>query len=157
MVRIFKIDAAIRNAFPECICGTNRKASSANQKASSENREVFFQRSGRLLRRAKGSYTHKFSKRGAASLMYCLCSHLGLPHLRLGLPRLHLSRNSRPATEGFPNCGINFKDVYRNLFDVHLYPSSYQTSCEQSGMYHHCYVSKQWASRPIQNLLNYAR
>ena len=72
----------------------------------SEEAEGFFQR---ML----GLYTYKFLKRGAASLTYLPCSHLGLPRLHLGLPRLRLSQNFGPATEGFPNCGINFKVEYR--------------------------------------------
>ena len=84
----------------------NRKASSENRKASSENRKVFSEESEGFFQRALGSYTRKFPKRSAASLT-CL------PRSRLGLPRLRLSRNSGPATEGFSNRGINFKDAYR--------------------------------------------
>ena len=98
----------------------NRKASSENRKASSENRKVFSEESEGFFRRALGSYTHKFPKRGAASLTYLPRSRLDLPRSRLdlprsrlGLPRLRLSRNSGPATEGFSNCGIKFKDAYR--------------------------------------------
>ena len=119
-VCIFKIDAAIRNAFPKCVCGatlqqTRRlfpkigrlllrigKFFPKNRKASSENRKVFSEESERFFRRALGLYTYKFPKRGAASLMYHLRSCLGL------------SRNSNPATEGFSNRGINFQDVYRS-------------------------------------------
>jgi len=93
----------------------NRKASFENRKASSENRKVFSEESEGFFRRALGSYTHKFPIRGAASLTYLPRSRLDLPRSRLGLPRLRLSRNSGPATEGFPNRGINFKDAYRRL------------------------------------------
>jgi len=75
----------------------------------SEESEGFF-------RRALGSYTHKFPKRGAASLTYLPRSRLDLPRSRLGLLHLRLSRNSGPATEGFSNRSINFKDAYRNNF-----------------------------------------
>ena len=109
-VRVIEIDAAIQNAFPKCVCGatppqTGRllprigKFFPKNWKASSEE----------LL----GLYTHKFPKRGAASLTYLPRSRLDLPRSRLGLPRLCLSRNSGPATKGFSNRGINFKDMYR--------------------------------------------
>ena len=92
----------------------NRKASSENRKASTENRKVFSEESEGFFRRALGSYTHKFPKRGAASLTYLPRSRLDLPRSRLGLLRLRLSRNSGPATEGLSNRGINFKDAYRN-------------------------------------------
>ena len=95
----------------------NRKASSENRKASSENRKVFSEESEGFFRRALGSYTHKFPKRGAASLTYLPRSRLDLPHSRLGLPRLRSSRNSGQATEGFSNHGINFKDAYRSKSD----------------------------------------
>ena len=65
-----------------------------------------------FFQRALGSYSHKFPKRGAASLTYLSRLRLGLPHLHLGLPHLCLSRNLGPATEGFPNRNINFKDAY---------------------------------------------
>ena len=91
----------------------NWKASSENRKASSENRKVFSEESEGFFRRVLGLYTHKFPKRGAASLMYLPRSRLDLPRLRLGFPRLRLSRNSGPAMEGFSNRGINFKDAYR--------------------------------------------
>ena len=91
----------------------NWKASSENRKASSENRKVFSEESEGFFRRVLGSYTRKFPKLGAASLTYLPRSRLDLPCSRLGLPRLHLSRNSGPATEGFSNRGINFKDAYR--------------------------------------------
>ena len=108
-VRVFKIDAAIRNAFPKYVCGatppqTGRllpkigrllprigKFFPKNRKASSEERWV---------------RTHISFRNGAASLTY-------LPRSRLGLPRLRLSRISGPATEGFSNRGIDFKDAYR--------------------------------------------
>jgi len=93
----------------------NRKASFENQKASSENRKVFSEESEGFIRRALGSYTHKFLKRGAASPTYLPRSRLELPRSRLGLPRLRLSRNSGTATEGFSNRGINFKDAYRSV------------------------------------------
>ena len=63
--------------------------------------EGFFRKSEGFFRRALGSYTHKFPKRGAASLMYLPRSRLDLSRSRLGLPPLCLSRNSGPATEGF--------------------------------------------------------
>ena len=96
-----------------------RRNSAANRKASSENRKVFSEESEGFFRRALGSYTHKFTKCGAASLTYLPRldlprSRLDLPRSRLGLLRLRLSRNSGPATEGFSNCGINFKDAYRS-------------------------------------------
>jgi len=91
------------------ISTTNRKASSANQKVSSENQKVFFEEAEGFFQRALGSYTHKFPKRGAASLTYLLRSRLGLLHLRL-------SQNSGPATEGFSNHSINFKDAYRSVY-----------------------------------------
>ena len=50
----------------------------------------------------------------AASLTYLPRSRLDLPRSRLGLPCLRLSQNSGPATEGFSNRGINFKDAYRS-------------------------------------------
>jgi len=90
-----------------------RRNSAVNRKASSENRKVFSEESEGFFRRALGSYTHKFPKRGAASLTYLPRSRLDLPRSRLGLPHLRLSRNSGPATEGFSNRGINFKDAYR--------------------------------------------
>ena len=96
----------------------NRKASSENRKASSENRKVFSEESEGFFRRALGSYTHKFPKRGAASLTYLPRSRLDLPRSRLGLPHLRLSRKSGPATEGFSNRGINFKDAYRMYHSV---------------------------------------
>ena len=77
--------------------------------------EVFSKELEGFFRRALGLYTCKFPKRGAASLMYLPRSHLDLPCSRLGLPRLRLSRNSSPVTEGFSNRGINFKDAYRKL------------------------------------------
>ena len=116
-VHVFKIDAVIWNAFPKCVCGetppqTGRllpkigrllprigKFFPKNRKASFEERWV---------------RTHKFPKRGAASLTYLPRSRLDLPHSRLGLPCLRLSRNSGPAAERFSNRGINFKDVYRS-------------------------------------------
>jgi len=91
----------------------NWKASSENRKASSENRKVFSEESEGFFRRALGSYIHKFPKRGEASLMYLPRSRLDLPRSRLGLPHLRFSRNSSPATEGFLNRSINFKDAYR--------------------------------------------
>jgi len=121
-VHIFKIDAAIRNAFSKCVRGatppqTRRllpkigrllprigKFFPKNRKASSEE--------------PLGLYTHKFPKRGTASLAYLSHSRLDLPRLRLGLPRLRLSRNSSPATEGFSNRGINFKDVYMTVVNT---------------------------------------
>jgi len=51
-----------------------------------------------FFRRVLGLCTHKFPKRGAASLTYLPRSHLGLPHSCLGLPHLCLFRNSGPAT-----------------------------------------------------------
>ena len=97
-----------------------RRDSAANRKASSENRKVFSEESEGFFRRALGSYTHKFPKRGAALLTYLPRSRLDLPRSRLdlprsrlGLPRLRLSQNSGPATEGFSNRGIKFKDAYR--------------------------------------------
>ena len=90
----------------------NWKASSENRKASSENRKVFAEESEGFFRRVLDSYAHKFPKRGAASLMHLPHSHLDLLRSRLGLLRLRLSRNSGPATEGFSNRGINFKDAY---------------------------------------------
>ena len=115
-VRVFKIDATIRNTFPKCICGvtplqTGRLLLRIG-KFFSEESEGFFQR-------VLGSYTHKFPKRSAASLTYLPRSRLDLPHLRLGLPHLRLSRNSGPATEGFSNHGINFKDAYRTYYERH--------------------------------------
>ena len=108
MVCVFKIDAAIRNTFPKCICGTTPKIgrllpkigkfSPKNRKASSEE--------------PLGSYTHKLPKRGAASLPYLPRLRLDLPRSRLGLPCLCLFQNSGPATEDFSNRGINFKDTY---------------------------------------------
>jgi len=117
MVRVFKIDAAIWNAFPKCVCGatppqTGRllpkngrllprigKFFPKNRKASSEERwvrtHITFQNAVQLL------------------LTYLPRSRLDLPCSRLGLPCLHLSRNSGQATEGFSNRGINFKDAYR--------------------------------------------
>ena len=89
-----------------------RRDSTANRKASSENRKVSSEESEGFFRRALGSYTHKLPKRGAALLMYLLRSRLDFPRSRLGLPRLHWSQNSGPATEGFSNLGINFKDAY---------------------------------------------
>ena len=71
-----------------------------------------------FFRRALGSYTHKFPKRGAASLTYRPRSRLDLPRSRLGLPRLRLSQNSGPATEGFSSRGINFKDMYCILYNT---------------------------------------
>ena len=81
--------------------------------SSSENRKVFSEESEGFFRRALGSYTHKFPKRGAASLTHLPRSRLDLPRSSLGLPRLRLSRNSGPTTEGYSNRGINFKDAYR--------------------------------------------
>ena len=116
-VRVFKIDAAKSERLSEmrlwCDSAANQKASSENRKASSENRKVFSEESEGFFRRALGSHTHKFPKRGAASFTYLPRSRLDLPHSHLGLPRLCLSRNSGPATEGFSNRGINFKDAYR--------------------------------------------
>jgi len=89
-----------------------RRDSAANHKASFENRKLFSEESEGFFRRALGSYTHKFPKRGAASLTYFPRSRLDLPRSRLGLPHLCLSRNSGPAMEGFSNRGINFKDAY---------------------------------------------
>jgi len=111
-VRVFKIDAAIQNAFPKCICGmtlpqTGRLLPRIGKFFSEESEDFF--------RRALVSYTHKFPKRGAASLMYLPRLCFDLPRSRLGLPRLRLSRNSGPATEGFSNRGINFKDAYHNI------------------------------------------
>jgi len=83
-----------------------------------EEGEVFFQR-------ALDSYTHKFPKRSAASLMYLLRSRLGLLHSRLGLPHLCMSRNFRLEMEGFPNRGINFKGVYLSDLDAMIPPLSY--------------------------------
>ena len=91
------------------ISAANWKASSANRKACSENQNVFSEEAEGFFRRVLGSYTHKFPKCGAASLMYLLRSRLGLLHLRL-------SQNSGPATEGFSNCSINFKDAYRSKY-----------------------------------------
>ena len=76
-------------------------------------RKFFSEESEGFFRTALGSYTHKFPKRCAASLTYLPRSRLDLPCSRLGLPHLRLSRNSGPATEGFSNRGINFKDAYR--------------------------------------------
>jgi len=102
-----------------CDSATNRKASSENWKASSENRKVFSEEPEGFFRRALGLYTHKFLKRGAASLTYLPRLCLDLPCSHLCLPRSRLSRNSGPATEGFSNRGINFKDVYHNYIVVH--------------------------------------
>ena len=87
--------------------------------------ESFFRESEGFFRRALGSYTHKFPKRGAASLTYLLRSRLDLPRSRLGLPRLRLSRNSGPTTEGFSNHGIKFKDAYC----THTQPSACRRLC----------------------------
>jgi len=97
-----------------CDSAANQKASSENRKACSGNWKVFSEESEGFFRRALGSYTHKFPKRGAASLTYLPRSRLDLLGSRLGLLRLRLSRNSDPATEGFLNRGINFKDAYRS-------------------------------------------
>ena len=120
-VRVFKIDAAKSERLSEmrlwCDSAANQKASSENRKASSENRKVFSEESEGFFQRALDSYTHKFPKRGAASLTYLPRSHLDLPHSRLGLPRLRLdlphwhlgllclrlSQNSGPVTDGFSN------------------------------------------------------
>jgi len=127
MVRVFKIDAAIRNTFPKCVCGVTplqtgrfllkiRRLLPRIGKFIPKKSEGFF-------RRALGSYTHNFPKRGAASLTYLPHSRLDLPRSRLGLPRLPLSRNSGPVTEGFSNRGINFKDAYRiSLASRHVFP-----------------------------------
>ena len=109
-MRLRRDSAANRKASSE-----NLKASSENRKASSENRKAFSEELEGFFRRALGSYTHKFPKRGAASLTYLPRSRLDLPRSRLGLPRLRLSRNSGPATEGFSNRGIKFKDAYRTI------------------------------------------
>ena len=93
----------------------NQKVSSENRKVSSENRKVFPKNQKASSEEPLGLYTHKFPKRGAASLTYLPRSQLDLPHSRLGLPRLRLSRNSGQATEGFSNCSINFKDVYHRF------------------------------------------
>ena len=105
-VHVFKIDAAIRNAFLKCVCGATLLQTGG-----------FFRKSEGFFRRALGSYTRKLPKCGAASLMYLPRSRLDLPHSRLGLPRLRSSRNSGQATEGFSNHGINFKDAYRSKSD----------------------------------------
>jgi len=98
-----KIDAAIWNVFPKCVCSATppqtRRLLPRFGKFFSEESEGFF-------RRALGSYTHKFPKHGAALLT-------NLPRSRLDLPHLRLSWNSGPATEGFSNRSVNFKDAYR--------------------------------------------
>ena len=116
-VRVFKIDAAIQNAFPKCVCGatplqTGRLLPKIGRLLL-RIRKFFSEESEGFFRRALVSYTHKFPKCGAALLTDLPRLRLDLPRSRLGLPRLHLSRNSGPATEGFSNRGINFKDAYR--------------------------------------------
>ena len=115
-VRVFIIDAAIRNAFPKCVCGaTPRQTGRLLPKTGRRLPRIgkfFSEESEGFFRRSLGSYTHKFPKRGAALLTYLPRSLLDLPRSRLGLPRLRLSQNSGPATEGFSNRGINFKDAY---------------------------------------------
>ena len=114
-VRFFKIDAAIRNAFPKCVCAQlHRKPEGFFRKSEGFFRESesFFWRIGQRIS-FQIRTAHKFPKRGAASLTYLPRSRLDLLRSRLGLPRLRLSRNSGPATEGFSNRGINFKDAYR--------------------------------------------
>jgi len=107
-VRVFKIDAAIRNAFPKCICSasppqTRRLLPQIGRLLPRIGK--FFEEVEGFFQRVLGSYTHKFPKRGAASFMY-------LPRSRLDLPCLHLSQNSGPVTEGLLNRGINFNGSF---------------------------------------------
>jgi len=138
MVRVLKIDAAIQNTFPKYICGatplqTGRLLPKIGRlprigKFFSEELEGFF-------RRALGSYTHKFPKRGPASLTYLPRSCLDLSHSRLSLLRLRLSRNSGPATEVFSNRGINFKDAYCNIIPTPVHPAVMSTWCLLGGKF----------------------
>ena len=101
------------------ISAANRKASFSNRKASSENWKVFFRNRGRLLPNIAGFINTCFWNMVQLCLPYLLRLNLGLPCLHSGLPHLRLSRNSGLATEGFPNCGINFKDAYHMYMCAH--------------------------------------
>ena len=72
-----KNDADIWNVFLRYSLCCKSKASSANWKVSSENWKVSSKEVEGFHRRVLGSYTHKFPKRGGASLTdlleLCLC------------------------------------------------------------------------------------
>ena len=130
MVCVFKVDAVIWNAFLKWVCGssplqTRRLLPQIGRlllrigKFFSEGTEGFF-------RRALGLYTHKFPR------MWCSFAYVSSA-FALGLPRLRLSQYSRAATEGFPNCGINFKDVYCTVRGHKVY--SYHRFNEDTEVY----------------------
>ena len=82
-----KNDADIWNVFLRHSLCRKSKASSANWKVSSENWKVSSKEVEGFHRRVLGSYTHKFPKRGGASLTDLLELCLCLPELCLCLPR----------------------------------------------------------------------
>ena len=141
-VRVFKIDAAIRNAFPKCVCGasppqTGRLLPQIGRLLPRIGK--FFLRSGRLLPKSAG-FVHTLSFRNTVQLRlhtYLPCLHLGLPRSHLGQPHLCLSWNSGPATGGFSNRSINFKDAYR-ICDAHWIDYPIAANQCLSTFIHHC-------------------
>ena len=72
MVRIFKIDAKIWNAFLICVRGAASPRSSENWKASFENRKVTSEDVEGFFQRALALYVPMFPKNGAALLTVLL-------------------------------------------------------------------------------------
>ena len=128
----------------------NRKASSENRKVSSENQKVFTEESEGFFRRALGSYTHKFPKRGAASLTYLPRSHLDLPCSRLGLSRHPWMKRRLLRSEGASG--------FQRAFNHHVIFPAPQTVLVKVTYSHHSdtFIIKNrlsWKAR-IQHILN---
>ena len=87
-----------------------RHITATNQKASSENCKVSFEDMEGFFRRPLGSYTHKFPKRGAASLT-------DLPELHLCLPSCVCNRKAEQQRKGFRKHLLFFKTpiVYKEI------------------------------------------
>ena len=113
-------ETPFQNAFVACL---HRKPEGfCKSEGFFQESETFSNEVEGFFHRALVSYTHKFPKHGASSLTYLPHSRLGLPRSHWGLLCLHLSRNSGPAMEGFPNHSINFEDTYR-ILSVHVTPT----------------------------------
>ena len=78
-LRVFKVDARIRNTFPMCICSAALpQTGRLLQKTGRLESKVFFRICGRLLPKNAGLFVPKFLTNSPASLT-------DLPELRLGL------------------------------------------------------------------------
>ena len=91
-LRVFKVDARIRNTFPMCICSAALpQAGRLLPKTGRLESEVFFRICERLLPKSAGLFVPKFLTNGPASLT-------DLPELRLGICScIYKSRSQRDA------------------------------------------------------------